>query len=214
MEFCSAEGLDDLYDYCNRPRRTILEVLNDFPHAITQLTINQLFDFMPSIKPRSFSIASSQKVHGDCIVEILVAVVRFKTKLKKDRFGLCSNWLAALNVGSKVPVWITRGSFNFPKLQVSVIIIIILFRIILYSIIFHIFYDQTILRIMNSAFISYHLLRMQQILSWLVLVLASHHFGALFWKGYSINKMLKKRTKCCCFLVVEIRHMIFLSKTT
>ncbi|KAF5288633.1 hypothetical protein FQA39_LY15328 [Lamprigera yunnana] len=113
-EFVSAEGQNDLYNYCNRPHRNILEVLQDFPHALKHVTKDTLFDIFPPIKPREFSIASSFKAHINEI-HILLGVVRYKTKLVKERLGLCSNYLANMKIGDKITVWIKKGSFRFPK---------------------------------------------------------------------------------------------------
>lgn len=117
IEFTTAEGQTDLYNYCNRPKRNITEVLRDFPHAVENITIDMLFEIFPPIKNRAFSIASSCKAHENEI-HLLVAVVRYKTKLVKERLGLCSNWLANLKVGDKIPVWLKKGSFRFPKEEV------------------------------------------------------------------------------------------------
>ncbi|CAG9763747.1 unnamed protein product [Ceutorhynchus assimilis] len=123
LEFCSAEGQQDMYSYTNRPRRNIVEVLGDFPQATKNLTLDILFEIMPSIKPREFSIASSFKRHGN-EVHILVAVVKYKTNLVKERVGLCSNFLADLKPGKRVTTWLKRGSFKFPStLNVPVIMI-------------------------------------------------------------------------------------------
>ena len=51
-------------------------------------------------------------------VQLLVAVVNYKTKLVKPRRGLCSTWLASLDCSNKdlrVPVWIKKGTISFPK---------------------------------------------------------------------------------------------------
>ena len=51
-------------------------------------------------------------------VQLLVAVVNYKTKLVKPRRGLCSTWLASLDSSNKdlrVPVWIKKGTISFPK---------------------------------------------------------------------------------------------------
>jgi len=113
IEFNTAEGQQDLYDYCNRPRRHILEVLYDFRHTTPNIPFEYLWDLIPQIKPRSFSIASSQSYHGS-VLELLVAVVRYRSSLKTPRQGLCSNWLAGVNQGDKIPVWIRPGAFKFP----------------------------------------------------------------------------------------------------
>ena len=76
-EFCSADGQvsnsgykadiliclqDELYSYCNRVRRTSLEVLMDFPSATANIPLTYLFDLFPEMQPRAFSIASSTTV--------------------------------------------------------------------------------------------------------------------------------------------------------
>lgn len=114
IEFTSAEGQEDLYNYCNRPRRTIMEVLQDFPHATKNLTADILFEILSPMKPREFSIASSCKYHRNEI-HILVAVVKYKTKLVKERKGLCSNYLADLKENDGITAWIKNGSFKFPN---------------------------------------------------------------------------------------------------
>lgn len=117
LEFSSAAGQDDLHAYCNRPRRTALEVLVDFPHTTAEIKVDYLLDLFPEIQPRSFSIASSLKAHPNKL-QILVAVVSYKTKLYKPRKGLCSNWLASLdpNKGDVyVPLWVKKGTLKFPK---------------------------------------------------------------------------------------------------
>lgn len=125
VEFNTGEGQEDLYNYVNRPRRNITEVLRDFPHAVENLSIDMLFEIFSPIKPRAFSIASSYEAHKN-EVHILVAVVRYKTKLVKERLGLCSNWLARLNVGEKMSMWLKKGSFRFPLNPVSILLLIVL----------------------------------------------------------------------------------------
>jgi equilibrative nucleoside transporter 1/2/3 len=112
LEFASFEGQEDLINYVNRPRRTILEVMQDFPHATSKLTVDLLFELFTPIKPRPFSIASSY-YHSDRI-ELLVAIVEYYTKLKAKRKGLCSNWMRTLQKGDRVCISIRKGSFTFP----------------------------------------------------------------------------------------------------
>ena len=111
LEFASFEGQEDLLSYVNRPRRTILEVLQDFPHATSKLTLDILFELFQPIKPRPFSIASSVLSNR---LDLLVAVVEYQTRLKTPRKGLCSNWLKTLQPGDRVKVSIKKGTFKFP----------------------------------------------------------------------------------------------------
>ncbi|XP_062536018.1 NADPH-dependent diflavin oxidoreductase 1 [Armigeres subalbatus] len=111
QEFSSYEGQEELFSYANRPRRTILEVLQDFPHATEALTLASLFELFQPIKPRAFSIASSE---ASGKLQILVAVIEYHTKLKEPRKGLCSNWLKRLQPGEKLRVWTRKGTFQLP----------------------------------------------------------------------------------------------------
>lgn len=113
-EFTMSSGQEELYDYVNRPRRNIVEVLADFPHTTSKLNIQILFEVMSPIKPRAFSIASSS-INTKNEIHILVAVVNYKTKLLERRLGLCSNWLANLKIKSNIIFWIRKGTFIFPS---------------------------------------------------------------------------------------------------
>ena len=115
-EFNSSEGQQDLFDYCNRPRRNALEALYDFRHATPNIPFEYLFDLFGVMRQRAFSIASSSKVDEDK-VELLVAVVKYKSNLVKPRLGLCSNYLARLKPkdNPRVPIWLKKGTFKFPS---------------------------------------------------------------------------------------------------
>lgn len=112
LEFATPQGQEDLYAYANRPRRTILEVLRDFSHSTAQLTLPILFELFQFIKTRSFSIASC---HQSGRIDVLVAVVEYKTMMSTKRKGLCSNWLKSLNVDDTIRAVIKKGTFKFPK---------------------------------------------------------------------------------------------------
>lgn len=111
LEFTKMEGLNDLINYVNRPRRTILEVLHDFRYACSKLTLNILIEMFSFIQSRSFSIASCIESRT---LDLLVAVVRYKTKLSKERLGLCSNWLKTLKANEEICASIKRGTMKFP----------------------------------------------------------------------------------------------------
>lgn len=121
LEFSSMEGQEDLYSYINRPRRNILEVFGDFPHATSKININLLFEIFQPMKPRPFSIASSVLSNR---LDVLVAVVEYKTKLKTNRMGLCSNWMKTLNVGDKVKVQVKKGTFDMKDEKDSPIVMV------------------------------------------------------------------------------------------
>ncbi|KAG1046566.1 hypothetical protein G6F43_010955 [Rhizopus delemar] len=111
-EFASPEGQEDMWAYCMRPKRTIAEVLFDFKPV--EIPFDYLLDLFPQLKPRSFSIASSLSVHPHQL-ELCVAIVKYKTKLRKVRRGVMTKWLATLNPGDTVSgVKIMKGTMNLP----------------------------------------------------------------------------------------------------
>ncbi|XP_038623923.1 NADPH-dependent diflavin oxidoreductase 1 isoform X2 [Tachyglossus aculeatus] len=115
-ELSSAQGQEERYGYCDRPRRTTLEVLHDFPHSAASIPPEYLLDLIPRIRPRAFSIASSLAVHPSRL-QVLVGVVQYRTRLRQPRRGLCSSWLASLDPRRgpvRVPLWVQRGSLTFP----------------------------------------------------------------------------------------------------
>eukprot|EP00795_Rhopilema_esculentum_P010504 gene10504-19221_t len=127
LEFASAEGQEELYSYCYRSKRNYFEVFQDFPHAAASIPIEYLIDLIPAIKPRSFSIASAQRAHPDKI-QILMAVVKYKTNLHRPRFGVCSNWLASFNEkdmkAKRIRLWVAKGTITMPKSPATPIIMV------------------------------------------------------------------------------------------
>lgn len=111
IELTTAEGEQDFFDYVTRPRRTILEVLHDFRGSTACLDLATVFELFEPIKPRSFSIASCRQSGR---LDLLVAVVEYRTKLKAERLGLCSNWLRQLCVGAAVRAVIKAGTIRLP----------------------------------------------------------------------------------------------------
>ena len=109
-EFASSEGQEEVYEYCFKPKRMLIEVLRDFPKTSAKVPLNYLPDLLPAITRREFSIASSPLSFPEEI-HILVVVVSFKTRLKERRTGFCSNFLAQCVAGDKITACIHSGSF-------------------------------------------------------------------------------------------------------
>jgi len=111
-EFLSEEGADELYEYCQRPRRMIREVLEEFRSA--HIPREYIFDLFPPIRPRQFSIASSVKRHPRQ-VDLCVAIVQYKTMLRIPRRGLCTDYMSRLQPGDKLPIALRKGLFSLPQ---------------------------------------------------------------------------------------------------
>lgn len=117
IEFTKPEYLDELYDYTTRPRRSILEVLQEFDTV--QIPWQWAISVFPRLRGRQFSIASGGKLKqggsGCARFELLVAIVRYKTVIKKVREGVCTRYLANLSPGTRLSVTLQKGNLGIPK---------------------------------------------------------------------------------------------------
>ncbi|KAI0796528.1 assimilatory sulfite reductase [Abortiporus biennis] len=75
--------------------------------------IETLCELVGDIKPRHYSIASSQAVVGDR-VDLLVVAVDWSTPSGSPRYGQCTRYLAGLKVGQKVTVSIRPSVMKLP----------------------------------------------------------------------------------------------------
>lgn len=116
VELTSPGNTDDFYDYTFRPRRTILEVLSDFPSV--KIPFERVIDCFPVIRGREFSIANgAQSLKGSTnddadgiTVHVLAAIVEYRTIIRKPRQGLCSRYLKSLQEGTVVKVKIKHNA--------------------------------------------------------------------------------------------------------
>lgn len=114
-EFSKIEESEELYDYANRPRRLILETILEFQQNL-RIPVEYILDLIPTIKPRLFLIASRPSQH---LVELIVAVVVYKTILRRVRRGLCTKWLKLLDINDKIVFSIHKSglSFELPNIK-------------------------------------------------------------------------------------------------
>ena len=117
LEFTRPEYLDELYDYTTRPRRSILEVLQEFDTV--KIPWQWAASVIPELRGRQFSIASGGQLKGgdnySTRFELLVAIVKYKTVIKKIREGTCSRYLANLPTGTLLRVTLQRGGLGVSK---------------------------------------------------------------------------------------------------
>ncbi|RFU34896.1 hypothetical protein B7463_g1473, partial [Scytalidium lignicola] len=120
LEFCNPIYTDELFDYTTRPRRSILEVLHDFPSL--RIPWNQATSIFPLIRPRTFSISSGGALKqsseaGYVRVQLLVAIVKYRTILRKIRQGLCSRYITSLQPNTILNVKLSRGTSFYSKIK-------------------------------------------------------------------------------------------------
>ena len=118
LEFTVPEYVDEYYDYATRSRRSILEVLHEFDSV--KIPWQQVCNVFPVLRGRQFSIASGGKLkrleNGGTRFDLLVAIVKYQTVIKKIRQGVCTRYLAVLPIGSTLNVQVQRGGLN-PSLK-------------------------------------------------------------------------------------------------
>ncbi len=114
------EGLKHLTGAENKARaeeycygRELVDLVTDFPGVIT--APQQLFNILGRLKPRLYSIASSQAMHKDN-VQTTVRVVRYESH-GRDRQGLASGHLGdRCPVGTTMPIFLhSNANFRLPS---------------------------------------------------------------------------------------------------
>jgi sulfite reductase alpha subunit-like flavoprotein len=115
-EFISPDLIDELYDYTTRPRRSILEVLADF--SSVQFPWQTICSIIPPLRGRQFSIASggalksTSSLPGGGVVgeeqktrvDLLVAIVRYRTIIRRIRHGVATRYISTLKPGQELCV--------------------------------------------------------------------------------------------------------------
>ena len=147
LEFASPELSEELYDYATRPRRSILETLHDF-HTV-RIPFEYAATVLPTLRGRQFSISSGgellrklpQALPHDHLprspvttnylrdyplssetgtrIDILMALVSYRTVLKRLRQGTCSRYIASLPIGTQLRVTLQRGSFGLKPSEIK-----------------------------------------------------------------------------------------------
>ena len=123
------EGLKQLAGADNKARaeeycygRELVDLVTDFPGVVT--SPQQLFNILGRLKPRLYSIASSQKMHPDA-VQTTVRVVRYESH-GRSRQGLASGHLGdRCAVGTRMPIFLhDNANFRLPADPSSPVIMI------------------------------------------------------------------------------------------
>ncbi|OKP09218.1 NADPH-dependent diflavin oxidoreductase 1 [Penicillium subrubescens] len=121
LEFTNPEYLDELWDYTSRPRRSILEVLHEFDSV--KIPWQHAASVLPVIRARQFSIASGgqrkQTADGKTQFELLIAIVKYQTVIKRIREGVCTKYLSTLRPGSTLRVQLQPGGLNSSVRQLT-----------------------------------------------------------------------------------------------
>ncbi|CAO2651666.1 Nn.00g042360.m01.CDS01 [Neocucurbitaria sp. VM-36] len=129
LEFTNPEYIDELYDYTTRPRRSILEVLQEFESV--KIPWQRICSIIPALRGRQFSIASAMNmtVSSDLHVnaggqektqiELLIAIVKYKTVIKRIRQGVATRYIASLTAGQEITVTLSKGGLGVSEKEIG-----------------------------------------------------------------------------------------------
>lgn len=98
-EFCTpGDGYEEAMEYAVRPRRTVWEVLSEF-HSV-KLPVEMAAEALGGeMREREFSIASAPSIMPRK-VQLIVAIVEYRTRIREPRKGVATKWLASLDPAS------------------------------------------------------------------------------------------------------------------
>ncbi|KAK7181044.1 hypothetical protein DPSP01_003606 [Paraphaeosphaeria sporulosa] len=121
LEFTDPEYIDELYDYTSRPRRSILEVLQEF--ETVKIPWQRLCSIIPTMRGRQFSIASALNPAAEAKkrtrIQLLIAIVKYKTVIKRIRQGVCTRYVASLRLGQRLTVTLQKGGLGVTKAELE-----------------------------------------------------------------------------------------------
>lgn len=124
MEFTDPEYIDELYDYTSRPRRSILEVLQEFESV--KIPWQRVCNIIPALRGRQFSIASAMTENPGTDgrsrttrVELLIAIVKYKTVIKRIRQGVATRYIASFLPDQKITVTLSRGGLGVTQKELD-----------------------------------------------------------------------------------------------
>jgi len=105
-------GFDEYYAYVVKERRTLSDILFDF--NLVKIPLDVFIQFIGFIKPREYSIASSNKVHVKKF-KLLAASVEYETPFKRQIKGVCSEFFENMNVGDSCLFYLKKGLMRLPE---------------------------------------------------------------------------------------------------
>jgi sulfite reductase alpha subunit-like flavoprotein len=121
LEFTDPQYLDELYDYTTRPRRSILEVLQEFESV--KIPWQRVCSVIPTLRGRQFSIASAMnptaEMEKKTRIELLIAIVKYKTVIKRIRQGVATRYISSLTPGQEITVTLSRGGLGVGKEEID-----------------------------------------------------------------------------------------------
>mmetsp|Transcript_167645 Transcript_167645/g.296840 ORF Transcript_167645/g.296840 Transcript_167645/m.296840 type:complete len:1850 (+) Transcript_167645:144-5693(+) len=125
-KICSKAGKED-YQACIQESYTYAELLEKYPSAAP--SIGSLIDYIPDIKPRLYSIASSSRLRGEDEAHLCIIKNEWKATSGRTRVGLSTDWLGRLQPGEegiKVHAKIHASAVTMPDTHATPLLMVAL----------------------------------------------------------------------------------------
>lgn len=96
---------------CINEKKSVLDILCEFPTK--DLKIEEILEIIPTITARSYSIASSRKVSGDNLIELIIGINNYTTAKNETRYGIATKWISTLKPSEKICGEVKEGVMKF-----------------------------------------------------------------------------------------------------
>lgn len=110
LHLASSRGRGDFHEYIMEEGRNLIEVLQDFPSVPVDL--EWILSYGPKLQCRYYSACSYQRDQKDP-VDILAALVEWKTPGRRLRKGLCSKTLSQASPGDELLIEIAQSDLKY-----------------------------------------------------------------------------------------------------
>lgn len=126
LELANPELIDELWDYTTRPKRTILEVMQDF--TAIRIPWQYALTVLPIMKGRQFSIASGGSLtQKGRKVELLVAIADPPSPIIKfrRRYGVCTRYISSLQANQSLTIGLQQGYLDVQPSEMATPVLMI-----------------------------------------------------------------------------------------
>ncbi|CAJ0585257.1 unnamed protein product, partial [Mesorhabditis spiculigera] len=118
------EGMKAYAHYIQRGRRSLVDVIRAFPSC--RPDFDYLFELLPRLQARYYSIASSPKCM-ETQIHVTAVITEYELSDEHDTRnikGVCTNWLNTRRSGDKVPIFVRRSQMRLPYKSATPVILI------------------------------------------------------------------------------------------
>jgi len=107
---------------CINEKKSVFDILCEFPTK--DLKVEEILEIIPTITARSYSIASSRKISGDNLIELIIGINNYTTAKNETRYGIATKWISTLKPSEKICGEVKEGVMKFDSFAEQPVIMI------------------------------------------------------------------------------------------